>query len=131
MLSNAYFLAEFRFDTAENEPAKKMQNFKFSKIWQLNSFDNFANEGHGGALRVLRRVPFCFERPPPCRGGSPENAALRMTSVAGVAAPMAGWSGTKDWAIALLRVPSASLTFHISPAISRRLCGQEGAVYRP
>merc|ERR1719201_992669 len=34
-----------------------------------------------------------------------------MTSVAGVAAPMAGWSGTKDWAIALLRVPSASLTF--------------------
>ena len=30
MLSNAYFdyfLAKFRFDTAENEPAKKLQNF--------------------------------------------------------------------------------------------------------
>ena len=26
MLSNAYFLAKFHFDTAENEPAKKMQN---------------------------------------------------------------------------------------------------------
>ena len=26
MLSNAYFLAEFRFDTAENEPAKNLQN---------------------------------------------------------------------------------------------------------
>ena len=26
MLSNAYFLARFRFDTAENEPAKKLQN---------------------------------------------------------------------------------------------------------
>ena len=26
MLSNAYFLAKFRFDTAENEPAKIMQN---------------------------------------------------------------------------------------------------------
>ena len=26
MLSNAYFLAKFRFDTAENEPAKKLQN---------------------------------------------------------------------------------------------------------
>ena len=31
MLSNAYFLAKFRFDTAENEPAKNLQNFKFSK----------------------------------------------------------------------------------------------------
>ena len=33
MLSNAYFLAKFRFDTAENEPAKNLQNFaKFAKI---------------------------------------------------------------------------------------------------
>ena len=30
MLSNAYFLAKFRFDTAENEPAKNLQ--KFCKI---------------------------------------------------------------------------------------------------
>ena len=27
MLSNAYFLANIRFDTAENEPAKNLQNF--------------------------------------------------------------------------------------------------------
>ena len=27
MLSNAYFLAKFHFDTAENEPAKRLQNF--------------------------------------------------------------------------------------------------------
>ena len=27
MLSNAYFLAKFRFDTAENGPAKNLQNF--------------------------------------------------------------------------------------------------------
>ena len=26
MLSNAYFLAKFRFETAENEPAKNLQN---------------------------------------------------------------------------------------------------------
>ena len=26
MLSNAYFLAKFRFDTAKNEPAKNLQN---------------------------------------------------------------------------------------------------------
>ena len=33
MLSNAYFLAKFRFDTAENEPAKNLQNFvKFCKF---------------------------------------------------------------------------------------------------
>ena len=35
MLSNAYFIAKFRFDTAENEPAKKLQNFA--------NFPNFAN----------------------------------------------------------------------------------------
>ena len=28
MLSNAYFLAKFRFDAAENEPAKILQNFR-------------------------------------------------------------------------------------------------------
>ena len=28
MLSNAYLLAKFRFDTAENEPAKNLQNFR-------------------------------------------------------------------------------------------------------
>ena len=28
MLSNAYFLAKFRFDTAENEPAKNLQKFR-------------------------------------------------------------------------------------------------------
>ena len=37
MLSNAYFLAKFRFGTAENEPAKFFQNFKF-----CNKFANFA-----------------------------------------------------------------------------------------
>ena len=40
MLSNAYLLATFRFDTAENEPAKKLQ--KVSKY-----FVNFANEVMG------------------------------------------------------------------------------------
>ena len=35
MLSNAYFLAKIRFDTAKNEPAKKLQ--KNSKIARTNS----------------------------------------------------------------------------------------------
>ena len=56
MLSNAYFLAKFRFDTAENEPAKNLQNFAKKNA-------NFANPNplmhrvsaspgaHGAALR--------------------------------------------------------------------------------
>ena len=40
MLSNAYFLAKFRFDTAENEPAENLQNFA--------NFPNFAQEGDRG-----------------------------------------------------------------------------------
>ena len=35
MLSNAYFLAKFRFDTAENEPAKNSQKLKICKISNL------------------------------------------------------------------------------------------------
>ena len=38
MLSNAYFLANFRFDTAENEPAKNFANFEFSNF--LPIFEN-------------------------------------------------------------------------------------------
>ena len=53
MLSNAYFLAKFRFDTAENEPATNLQNFA--------KFVNFAlsppnpNHRFGDALRLRRR----------------------------------------------------------------------------
>ena len=40
-VSNAYLLAKFRFDTAENEPAKNLQNFaKFQKI-QLDNLVDF------------------------------------------------------------------------------------------
>ena len=42
MLSNAYFLAKFRFDTAENEPAKNLQNFA--------DFPNFANPNRDAEL---------------------------------------------------------------------------------
>ena len=38
MLSNAYFLAKFRFDTAENEPAKILQKFSpFSPLFLFKS----------------------------------------------------------------------------------------------
>ena len=45
MLSNAYFLAKFRFDTAENEPAKNLQNVV-----------KFANFEPSGRWREARRV---------------------------------------------------------------------------
>ena len=66
MLSNAYFLAEVRFDTAENEPAKKLQNF----AKQIANFANFAEVGHLGhegrdeRLRLLR-VPEALQRVEP------------------------------------------------------------------
>ena len=50
MLSNAYFLAKFRFDTAENEPAKNLQNFRkmhFSK----NAFSKNARDYRGSISR--------------------------------------------------------------------------------
>ena len=50
MLSNAYFLAKFRFDTAENEPAKI--STKFYKILQ-NSICQFC-EGPGARARSPR-----------------------------------------------------------------------------
>ena len=40
MLSNAYFLAKIRFDTAENEPAKNLQTFA--------NFPNFASPNSSG-----------------------------------------------------------------------------------
>ena len=43
MLSNAYFLSKFRFDTAENKPAKNLQNFA-----------NFANPNPN--LKTLTRL---------------------------------------------------------------------------
>ena len=50
MLSNAYFLAKFGFDTAENEPAKNLQNFS-------NNFPNFPNFEFGFGQVCLGEAP--------------------------------------------------------------------------
>ena len=53
MLSNAYFLAKFRFDTAENEPAKNLQNLqKMQNLPILINFANFATQKPVQADRV-------------------------------------------------------------------------------
>ena len=58
MLSNAYFLAKFRFDTAENEPAKNLQNFaKFANFADPNPLSPTREkpvDTLGVGLRVLR-----------------------------------------------------------------------------
>ena len=49
MLSNAYFLAKFRFDTAENEPAKNLQNFRKMHFRKMH----FRKMPDHGLVRVL------------------------------------------------------------------------------
>ena len=80
MLSNAYFLAKFRFDTAENEPAKI--------CIILQTIANFPNSSTGpiGLLRgpgllVLplppRRTPGGLRAPGPPRAGGARGAGRR------------------------------------------------------
>ena len=53
MLSNAYFLAKFRFDTAENEPAKNLQKFaNFARTSRLRVTGVWIGVGFGGDVRV-------------------------------------------------------------------------------
>ena len=54
MLSNAYFLAKFRFDTAENEPAKNFQIWKFCQFCPLFLLPD-PSEVHGVIERIVER----------------------------------------------------------------------------
>ena len=66
MLSNAYFLAKFRFDTAENELAKNLQNP--GKNCQLGNFVNFANlPPHAAAAAELLPLREARRGAPPPR----------------------------------------------------------------
>ena len=74
MLSNAYFLAKFRFDTAENKPAKNLQNFA--------DFPNFAdpNPLTAAALRLsdteTLKVEHFWQRPCDCQTQDAESRAF-------------------------------------------------------
>ena len=65
MLSNAYFLAKFRFDTAENEPAKNLQNFRKMHFRKMHFRKMHACVGCG-RVQVAEPVdPPGQRRPPP------------------------------------------------------------------
>ena len=69
MLSNAYFLAKFRFDTAENEPAENLQNFA--------KFANFADPSPltlPGASAPPPSGSYAAASPTPRSGGGPRRA---------------------------------------------------------
>ena len=74
MLSNAYFLAKFRFDTAENEPASNLQQ-------------NLANFANFGSARPSALPPL-FPGKVPARARSARPAAGRDAA----RAPRAGAS---------------------------------------
>ena len=68
MLSNAYFVAKFRFDTAENESGKNLQKFRkmhFSKMhFPKMHFDALlAAAAEGGDLGELVRRASVFPWP--------------------------------------------------------------------
>ena len=79
MLSNAYFLAKFRFDTAENEPAKNLQKFtkRFAKFGLGAAASPAAarsSRNHRGRAR-----PWLWRRGMPTALSEPVRALDRMT----------------------------------------------------
>ena len=57
MLSNAYFLAKFRFDTAENEPAKNLQNFRKKMHFRKMHYRKMHSGPAGAPARSVSRRP--------------------------------------------------------------------------
>ena len=53
MLSNAYVLANFRFDTAENEPAKNLQNFEKKAVTTTVDADVWSRRAASSAGRAF------------------------------------------------------------------------------
>ena len=61
MLTNAYFLAKFRFDTAKNEPARNLQNFEKIDLPILLIFPQVRDQCSvvfmGGAIGLGNKSP--------------------------------------------------------------------------
>ena len=81
MLSNAYFLAKCRFDTAENEPSKILQKIENSKLFYKNlaPFANLCIGRRAAQGRCARRgpEPRPLDDPEGLGGREPRDAAVR------------------------------------------------------
>ena len=76
MLSNAYFLAKFRFDTAEKEPAKNLQ-INFFKKFQIGLQNGVGRgPGPGGMEPGLKHSVHDF---PPSRAKPNSKFVLHTT----------------------------------------------------
>ena len=54
MLSNAYFVAKFRFDTADNEPAKHSQNVRKMHFRKMHRYGGPANTNKGARMYIVK-----------------------------------------------------------------------------
>ena len=78
MLSNAYFLAKFRFDSAENEPAKNLQN-NFRKM-HFRKMHFSKNASSKNAFSWPPRASPAFSEVPPLRPPGGSGSPDRLTA---------------------------------------------------
>ena len=75
MLSNADFLAKFRFGTAENEPAKNLQNFR------KNAFSKSAFSKNAFSKNVFSKNAFSKNARPACMNEHREDLVHRLVDM--------------------------------------------------
>ena len=88
MLSNACLLAKFRFDTAENEPAKNLQKFAKKMLILLSLPTTPGTPAAGAARRPAERAQ--LSSPP----GAPTSRGTRYST--SLARPPAQKSGVRS-----------------------------------
>ena len=123
MLSNAYFIAKFNFDTAENEPAKDFQNLlKTFLSYQLRSAERPA------PLRpreVTPQTAACFGT---CRGSPSRSRGCRRGSVApgpefsAESTPTGGWCQMEQ---ASIKISQNFTNFHSFPLSANYLISDD------
>ena len=105
MLSNAYFLAKFRFDTAENEPAKHLQNFRKMHFRKMQCpADEDEAPAAGGADRAA-----------PAPGGGAAEPPKQLPGLADVAFSITARNRLTSW-FAVLTQAAASDASRLSSA---------------
>ena len=104
MLSNAYFLAKFRFDTPENELAKHLQKFDSANLSDCAAGSR--SGGRGPLPPVERRAP----------GGERGGRAVRLHlgGRGGVKSPATARYATKDLSLEHFSISTKRFRFFSS-----------------